>query len=131
MADAEPENTRQKHGLWQPGQSGNPAGKPKGARNKLGEAFIEALHDGKAVQCATFRWGKAMGLPAGRYKLLIQVLMLSLRLSTLDGMMHVHALCLPYHSNKTSVVRPMRSVLPIRATCFERLCFLPFLKSGS
>lgn len=45
MADAEPENTRQKHGLWQPGQSGNPAGKPKGARNKLGEAFIEALHD--------------------------------------------------------------------------------------
>lgn len=26
-----------------PGQSGNPAGRPKGARNKLGEAFIEAL----------------------------------------------------------------------------------------
>lgn len=28
-----------------PGQSGNPAGRPKGARNKLGEAFIQALHD--------------------------------------------------------------------------------------
>ena len=30
---------------WQPGQSANPAGRPKGARNKLGEAFIEALHN--------------------------------------------------------------------------------------
>ena len=42
------ENTQAKHsGLkpWQPGQSGNPAGKPKGARNKLGEAFIQALQE--------------------------------------------------------------------------------------
>lgn len=29
---------------FKPGQSGNPAGRPKGARSKLGEAFIEALH---------------------------------------------------------------------------------------
>lgn len=38
---SEPENS----GQFRPGQSGNPAGKPKGARNKLGEAFIQALHD--------------------------------------------------------------------------------------
>lgn len=30
---------------WKPGQSGNPAGRPRGSRNKLGEAFIQALYD--------------------------------------------------------------------------------------
>ena len=30
--------------LYKPGQSGNPAGRPKGSRNKLGEAFIQAMH---------------------------------------------------------------------------------------
>lgn len=45
MAD-EPENTgASRDTRFKPGQSGNPAGKPKGSRNKLGEAFIEALHD--------------------------------------------------------------------------------------
>ena len=31
--------------LFKPGQSGNPAGRAKGSRNKLGEHFIAALHD--------------------------------------------------------------------------------------
>lgn len=45
-ADSETRPSQQR-GLvaWAPGQSGNPAGRPKGSRNKLGEAFIEALHD--------------------------------------------------------------------------------------
>jgi hypothetical protein len=30
-------------GPWQPGQSGNPAGKPKGARNKRTEELFERL----------------------------------------------------------------------------------------
>lgn len=40
------ENTPEKQGLaapWKPGQSGNPAGRPKGSRNKLGEQFVQAL----------------------------------------------------------------------------------------
>ena len=28
---------------WKPGQSGNPKGRPKGARNRLGTQFLEAL----------------------------------------------------------------------------------------
>jgi hypothetical protein len=31
--------------LFKPGQVANPKGRPKGSRNKLGEAFIQALHD--------------------------------------------------------------------------------------
>jgi hypothetical protein len=43
------ESAPQKHrglkGPWKPGQSGNPTGRVKGCRNKLGEAFVEKLYD--------------------------------------------------------------------------------------
>jgi Family of unknown function (DUF5681) len=31
--------------LWGPGQSGNPAGRPRGSRNRLSEDFVAALYD--------------------------------------------------------------------------------------
>ena len=37
------EPTRGKHPPWQQGQSGNPAGRPKGSRGKLNEDFLHAL----------------------------------------------------------------------------------------
>ena len=37
--------THQQRVGFQPGQSGNPAGRPKGSRNKLGELFVRALQE--------------------------------------------------------------------------------------
>jgi hypothetical protein len=45
MTDFEPDNTRENRGesRWKPGESGNPKGRPKGSRNKLGEDFLKML----------------------------------------------------------------------------------------
>jgi hypothetical protein len=40
-----PVKTGEKQSQWKPGESGNPAGRPKGSRNKLSEAFLQALAD--------------------------------------------------------------------------------------
>lgn len=42
MADQEEQKPAH---LWKPGQSGNPKGRPKGCKDKLGEAFVEALYN--------------------------------------------------------------------------------------
>lgn len=42
MSEPTGENQRPAH-LFQPGQSGNPNGRPKGSRNRLSEAFTLAL----------------------------------------------------------------------------------------
>jgi hypothetical protein len=46
-ASGEREQNPRYRGLrpFQPGQSGNPKGRERGSRNKLGEAFVDALHE--------------------------------------------------------------------------------------
>jgi Family of unknown function (DUF5681) len=44
---AEPENNPANSNLsppWQPGQSGNPAGRPRGSRSRLSESFLSDFH---------------------------------------------------------------------------------------
>jgi hypothetical protein len=45
LGEDRPEKHRNLMPPWKPGQSGNPAGRPKGARSKLSEDFFKALAD--------------------------------------------------------------------------------------
>jgi hypothetical protein len=43
LSDTTPRQYRNLREPWKPGESGNPKGRPKGARNILGTQFLEAL----------------------------------------------------------------------------------------
>jgi Family of unknown function (DUF5681) len=45
ICESAPNQTGSNRGHFKPGQSGNPAGRPKGARSKLGETFLKALSE--------------------------------------------------------------------------------------
>jgi len=56
---------------FKPGQSGNPRGRPKGARNKLGERFLGAIFRGFAYMLARVY----CGFPVGRRGLVLRPVM--------------------------------------------------------
>ena len=39
--DTQPQQEKKGKKLWKPGESGNPEGRPRGARSKFGEDFVE------------------------------------------------------------------------------------------
>ena len=52
-ACSRPDNTGQKQARWRPGESGNPGGRPKGSRNKLGQDCLRQLSDDFALHGAS------------------------------------------------------------------------------
>jgi Family of unknown function (DUF5681) len=45
MSETTTQTDRDERGRFQPGNTGNGGGRPRGSRNKLGEAFLEDLRD--------------------------------------------------------------------------------------
>lgn len=79
-----PENTGSKQALTQfkPGQSGNPKGKPKGSRNKLGEDFIAALHDDFQEHGVTAIQSVRLEKPDAYIKVIASILPRELKVTT-------------------------------------------------
>src|SRR5437868_1981469 len=59
---------------WQPGQSGNPAGRRPGSRNKLSQDFLEALHRTFQVHGARARQAMAIDDPSNFCRLVAGVM---------------------------------------------------------
>ena len=73
MADSPTISTERKPHLFAPGNNANPAGRPKGSRNKLGEDFIAALsEDFKAHGVAAIQTVRAED-PAAYLKVIAQI----------------------------------------------------------
>lgn len=65
---------RDARGQFLPGSNGNPRGRPVGARNKLGEAFIQALADDFALHGANVIKRVRMENPAAYLRTLASIL---------------------------------------------------------